>query len=277
MLRNSCIFDKSGNVRLTRENEDVLVQLSTFEPPKKLSDATEQIKAKVEKLSTNSVMRLFCLNNGHKLPTHVLAHLKQLFVIRACYLVEKDCLKNSWNDSLTTPLKHITKTEQKIIQMLKSKNTNLYDEKVKTQIEMQKEIQGLKVALINLDGVLDTIEKNMSSMTITNPFLKKCHKKTIEDNTNKTLYYLLDKREKEEYKKCIGTDREKFENLEEWKNKKIEKNLSLSKLRDLEHKYNILVRSIEELSCVNIVDEEENIFEQEKEPEIDVPDSWEDF
>jgi hypothetical protein len=284
MLRNSCLFDKTGNVKLTRDNQDILVQLSTFEPPKKLSDAVDQIKAKVDKLSISNAMRTFCVNNGYKMPIHVLPHLKQLFVIRACYIVEKDCLKTSWNDSLTTPLKSITKTEQKIIQMLKSKNTNLYDEKVKTQNEMHKEIEYLKESLALLDVTLDSISKNVSQMSITNPFLKKCYKKAVEDNTNKPLYYLLDKYEKEQYKKCIGSDREKFEFLEQWKGKKIEKNLLLSKLKDMEHKYNILIRSIEELSCENIEDEEEINEEKEKEKEDkkeeeqrEVPESWEDF
>jgi hypothetical protein len=280
MLRNSSIFDKCGNVRLTRENQDTLVQLSTFDFPTKLSDAVNQITAKVEKLSTMSAMRTFCINNGYKMPTHTLPYLKQLFVIRACYLTEKDCLKTSWNDSLTTPLNSIAKTEQKIIQILKSKNTNLYDEKVKTQIEMQKEIKKLNDALTLLDETLHSIDKNVSNMSITNPFLKKCYKKVVEDNSNKMLYYLLDKYEKEQYKKCIGSDREKFENLEQWKGKKIEKNLLLSKIKDMEHKYNILIRSIEELSCETVVEEEEIKEEKElkkEEENREVPESWEDF
>lgn len=279
MLRNSCLFDKSGNVKFTRENQDTLVQLSTFEPPTKLSDAADKITAKVNKLTTMSAMQSFCLNNGYKMPTHCLPYLKQLFVIRACYLIEKDCLKTSWNDSLTTPLNCITKTEQKIFQILKSKNTNLFNEKVKTQIEMQKEIEQLKESFNVVDVSLASLDKTVSKMSMTNPFIKKCYKKVLDDNSNKLLYYLLDKYEKDQYKKCIGSDREKFELLEELKGKKIERNLLISKLKDMEHKYNILVHSIQELSKENVEEEgEEEEKEQKKEEENrEVPESWEDF
>jgi hypothetical protein len=282
MLRNSCIFDKSGNVKVTRENQDTLVSLSTFDAPQKLSDVVRQLTAKVDKFSTSNTMLIFCLNNGYKMPTHPLPHLTQLFRIRACYLVEKKCLQTSWNEELTTPLKSITKIEQKIINILKCKNTNLYNEKVNAKLEIEKEIEHLKKLLDNLDISIETLNKNISHMSMTNPFIKKCYTMANQDNTNKMLYNLLDKREKEQYKKCIGSDREKFDYLEQWKGKKVERNLALSNLKDIEHKHSILIRSIEELLSSEVINcdieekEEVEVVENKLE-NIVVPDSWEDY
>lgn len=279
MLRNSQIFDKEGRVRLTSENKELKVIIYNGIQTQSLKDVVDKINEMVDDLSSYENMASFIFNCGLKMPKQPLPILNKYYRLRICYALEKDFTSTSWNEELETPNRMITSMENLIFRALRSKNTDILNDKMKEKEKLTSQIEdlnrGIEQKKVSIKNVDNEVKRKLQKS-----FLKSCYEKVF-DTSNILLYELLSKKEKETYKNMIHSDKEIFNSMEYLRGLVVDEHKFNSKKKQLTNELNVLMVSIENMTQT-IQDDAQREYDEEEEKVViiqpaEVLDSWEDF